>query len=437
VFDVATPADRDAGVATLTESLRGLAPAADDAVRIARLRALEELKATAAAIQAVETAAFVASQRKAQADAGVPRERIGRGVAHQVGLALRISPHRAQRYVGFAMVLTSELPHTFDALLTGQTTEWRAEIVMRESVFLSRAQRNEVDSTLGPRLERLGDRAVYAETRKLAYRLDPVGFVERSRAAANDRRVSVRPAPDAMARLTALLPVAQAVACYAALGRTADTTTAGGDERGRGQIMADTLVERVTGQAKATDVPVEINLIMTDQTLLAGDSEPAVVDGYGPVPAGIARDLITDPGDGTPLWVRQLYRSPATGELAAMQSRRRTFTAAQRNYLRVLDQTCTTPWCGAPIRQADHADPTADGGPTHTRNGRGTCAACNYAKQAPGWRTKIVDRGRGREIITVTPTGHAYLHRSPDPPGAPPTSALERRLVDLVFHRAA
>ena len=48
-----------------------------------------------------------------------------------------------------------------------------------------------------------------------------------------------------MTYVTALLPVAQGVGVYAALKRAADTTF---DDRSRGQVMADTLVERVTGR---------------------------------------------------------------------------------------------------------------------------------------------------------------------------------------------
>jgi len=427
----------DPAVAELLAALRSMTPATDDSARVARLRALEELKSAAAAAQAVETAAFVQSQRAEQRAAGIKAERVGRGIASQVGLALRVSPHRAQRYVGWSMILTSELPQTFAALAAGATTEWRAQLVARETIFLSREQRAEVDATIAPRLEGLGDWAVEAETRRLAYRLDPAGFVERARAAAKDRRVSVRPAPDAMARLTALLPAAQAVACYAALGKVADSTTAIGDERGRGQIMADTLVERVTGQSTAGDVPVEINLVMSDQTLLGGDGEPAVLAGYGPIPAGIARHLITDANPHTPMWLRRLFRCPKTGELVTMETRRRLFTPTQRHYLTILDQTCTTPWCGAPIRHLDHAAPSIDGGPTTLRNGRGTCAACNYAKQAPGWHTTIRTTAAGRQIITATPTGHTYPHRPPHPPGAPPTSPLRKPRVQLIYDHAA
>ena len=51
-----------------------------------------------------------------------------------------------------------------------------------------------------------------------------------------------------MSRLSALLPVAQGVAVYAALRKAADTTLATRDDRNRSQIMADELVTRVTGQ---------------------------------------------------------------------------------------------------------------------------------------------------------------------------------------------
>ena len=54
--------------------------------------------------------------------------------------------------------------------------------------------------------------------------------------AAADRRVWVRPALDCMAYVTALLPVAQGVAVFAALTRAADSARAGGDSRSRGQV---------------------------------------------------------------------------------------------------------------------------------------------------------------------------------------------------------
>ncbi|WP_375485243.1 DUF222 domain-containing protein [uncultured Jatrophihabitans sp.] len=399
------------------------------------MRLLEELKAAAAAAQAAVTAAFALSRRAAAA--GEPTDRQDRGIAGQVALARRVSPWQARRYVGWCAVLTRELPTTFAELRAGRVSEWRAMLVARETLFLSREDRALVDAELATRLSGWGDRRVEVEARRAAYRLDPAGFVERSRAAVNDRRVSVRPAADTMCRLTALLPVAQGVAAYAALGRHADLKAAGGDERGRGQVMADTLVERLTGQATAGAVPVEIELVMTDRALLAGDHEPAELVGHGPIPADLARELALGDTD-APRWLRRLFRHPGNGELAAMETRARTFTANQRRFVRLRDLgRCRTPWCDALIRHTDHVRGWACDGRTTIANAAGTCEACNYAKQAPGWSARA-----DGVITTTTPTGHRYASHSPDPPGTDPPGSdppqtivrTRTRVIDLVYH---
>ena len=407
-----------AAPAGLIDVLRELPQRVGDAVRIDRIRLLEELKAAAAAAQAVETAAFAASQRCAQRAAGVPETRVGRGVAAQVGLARRMSPQQAARYLGWASILVTELPNTFTALASGRVAERRAEIVARETIWLAREQRLAVDAELAPQLSSLGDRRLEAEARRIGYRLDPHGFVNRRAKAEAERRVWLRPAPEAMVYLTALLPVAQGAACHAALSRAADTSTAVGDERGRGQLMADTLVRRLTGQVIAPDVPVAINLLITDGALLHGGDEPAVVDGYGPIPAEQARDLITTPSDDTAMWLRRLYAAPESGQLTAMESRQRYFPPGHRHFIRLRDQYCRTPYCDAPIRHTDLITPAHHGGPTSVANGQGYCETCNHTKQAPGWATRAVDNDDGvHEVETTTPTGHVYRSRAPDPPG--------------------
>jgi hypothetical protein len=389
-------------LAGLIYALGDLDQDVNDAVRIDRIRLLEELKSAVAAAQVRETAAFVTSQRAEQQAARVPAERVGRGIAAQVALAMRISPWAAQRYVGWAMILPAELPHTYAALQAGRVSEHRAMTIARETIWLSREHRALVDAELSPRLETLGDRGVERETRKLAYRLDPHGYVGRVRGAESDRRVSLRPAPDAMARLTALLPAAQGVAVYAALASAADTATAAADGRGRGQLMADTLVQRVTGQAAADQVPVEVDVIIDADTLLGRSDEPAQLAGYGPLPADTARELIAQPDR---VWLRRLFRRPSSGELITMETRRRCFTGGQRRFIQLRDQTCRTPWCDAPIRHIDHVQPAGAGGPTSVDNGQGLCVACNHAKQAPGWQST---RAPNREVETETPTGHRY-----------------------------
>ena len=92
-----------------------------------------------------------------------------------------------------------------------------------------------------------------------------------------------------MTYVTALLPVAKGVGVYAALKRAADTTF---DDRSRGAVMADTLFERVTGRSAEVADSVAVNLVIADETLLGADDGPAVVEGYGPIPASVARGLV-------------------------------------------------------------------------------------------------------------------------------------------------
>ncbi len=340
--------------------LYGDLPELDGAVLIAEIRSLEDRKSALAARQARLAVAFDLLQRREQADAGMPAADLGAGVAAQIALARRESPAKGGRLLGLAKALVAEMPHTLAALETGQLNEWRATLLVRETACLSAADRAAVDAELAPdtgTFDGAGDRAITAAARAAAYRRDPRTVTERASHAAADRHVSLRPAPDTMTYLTALLPVAQGVAAYAALTRHADTQRNAGDPRGRGQLMADALTERLTG-TPAGYTGIEIQLVLTDRTLLQGDSEPARLPGYGTVPAGWARDLIKGDGDNAMnVWLRRLYTAPGTGELTAMDSRARLFPPGLRRFLQARDDTCRTPYCDAPIRHHDHIIP--------------------------------------------------------------------------------
>ena len=229
----------------------------DDGERIDQIAALERLKRAAAAAQARVTAAFAASQRAGQEAAGVRRQRLGRGVGDQVALARRESPARGGRLLGLAAALTAEMPHTLAALSRGDIGEWAATCLVRETAVLSVADRREVDARLRPMLAApgIGERALTRAARGVAQELDPAAAAARASKAAKDRRVSIRPAPDTMTWLTGHLPVAEGVAVYAALDAAAKTAAASGDDRTRGQVMADTLIERVTGRSQRRPGP--------------------------------------------------------------------------------------------------------------------------------------------------------------------------------------
>ncbi|WP_411374725.1 HNH endonuclease [Arthrobacter sp. MPF02] len=410
---------------------------------IDQLRHFEDVKALAAARQAEVTVAFDLQQRREQAAAGVPAKEQGAGVAAQVALARRESPTRGGRLLGLARALTG-MPRTSAAFRSGRLNEWRTTLIVRETVCLSVEDRAAVDEELAAdtgTFDGAGDRAIISAVKAAAYRRDPRSVAKRASHAVNERTVSMRPAPDTMARVTALLPVAEGVAVYAALSKEADTLRATGDERGKGQIMADTLVKRATGIEGGVS-SIEIQLVMTDRTLLQGDSKPARLTGYGTVPAEWARKALqsraSERAGKQPLasataleapakdsvehepavWLRRLYTAPGTGELVAMDSRARLFPPGLRRFIQVRDDVCRTPYCDAPIRHDDHIIPRHKDGPTSAGNGQGLCEACNHTKETPGWSAKPLPIPGTRHTVRLkTPTGHTYTSTAPPLPG--------------------
>ncbi|KQW52794.1 hypothetical protein ASC77_00270 [Nocardioides sp. Root1257] len=380
----------------------------DRAGQVDEIRALEELVCAAQARQLRLAAALDADSAQ------------GRGVAEEVALARRESPHRGRLHLSLARI-APELPHTMEAFRRGLVTEWRVVTIARETACVSREDRLAIDRALAQdadALSALSDRAVLGEVRTLVARLDPAAVAERRRRAETERRVTMRPAPDTMVYLTALLPVAEGVAAYAALRDRADTARAGGDPRSRGQVMADTLVTRLTGRPSSADgrpvVPVSVGLVMTDRALLAGAHDAAALLDHGPIPADLARELVLRNLDaGTRTWVRRLYAAPAAGQLVAMDSHHRRFPTRLAAFLRHRDQWCRSPWCNAPIRHADHVTAAADGGPTTATSGQGLCESCNYAKQAPGWHHEPRPGPDDHTIEITTPTGHTYQSTAP------------------------
>jgi hypothetical protein len=240
-----------------------------------------------------------------------------------------------------------------------------------------------------------------------------------------------------MTCLTALLPVAQGVAVYNTLTRHAETLRTTGDPRTRDQAMADALVERTTGTPGGI-AGIELQLIMTDRTLLQADCEPARLPSYGTVPSGWARKILTpDENPTLNIWLRRLYTHPGTGDLIGMDSRTRLFPTGLRRFIQTRDDTCRTPYCDAPIRHLDHIIPWHHGGHTTATNGAGLCEACNHTKETPGWNAQPRP-GPRHTIQLTTPTGHTYQSTPPPLPGTPLTSkATERpRTRHRLRHRA-
>ena len=442
------------------------------AVLIDLITVLEETKNAVAAAQAHAQALFVARQRLDQARAGVPQEKLGRGIAHQVALARHESPHRGRQLCELSEVLVREMPWSMSAFSQGRISEYKAGILAKETVFLSLADRARVDQSICQDSDAaglLGNRELGAAAKKAAYALDPQACVKRHEKAVGDRYVSLRPAADGMTYLTALIPLKQGVRILATLTRVSDSLRASGDERGKGQIMADALMHRLVQHAPCNEgagtlgdhggvsvedlapvaalqaadsrggIPVQplcttvdeanisLELVMTDRSLFGSANDPAILVGYDPIPAPMARSMVRGSGSGSgrsspQVWLKRLFTHPETNQLLAMDSHARLFPEGMKEFLRLQGQRCQTPYCDAPIREYDHIKAYAAGGATSLDNGQGLCTDCNQAKESPGWwSTRNVSAAAevGGPPVTeiTTPTGHRYVSTAPPLPG--------------------
>ncbi|MFG1635079.1 HNH endonuclease [Pseudonocardia alni] len=375
---------------------------------IDQIRQIESLQSSLAALQATRIRAFAqAHVENRLTDERADADGLHRSVVAQVQLACRVSTAEARTRVANARDLYAGFGRVRDLHIAGQLSAAKVSAIAVECRDLDTRRRRQVDARLALHdLPRLGIGRLRAMTRRLVAEIAPDLFRARVHTARAERRVTLRPAPDAMSYLTAYVPAEQGAACLAALQKAfvevqvdpAPLT------RTRGQVLADTLVERVTGQTTATAVNLEVQVTVPVQALLDPTSPlPAEIPGLGPVPA----DLLAT-SDGTKALRRLLTDH---GLVIGGDSRRRTSTGLLATLVRARAQNrCTEPYYDAPIRHLDHIHRTADGGRTELDNGRGVCEFHNHVREQPGWH---VARGPAG-VTTTTPTGHTYL--APDPP---------------------
>ncbi|QHC60043.1 DUF222 domain-containing protein [Rathayibacter sp. VKM Ac-2760] len=142
------------------------------------------------------------------------------------------------------------------------------------------------------------------------------------------------PEVDGMATLCVLAPATAVLGAYDRADRMARSVRDGGDdERTLSQLRADVVTDLlcdgdVAGtfpegveRPEPTFVPgvrAEVRVTMTAGAALGLDDTPADLDGYGPIPAGVAQNLafasltrvITEPDTGAVVSVGRTHRLP-------------------------------------------------------------------------------------------------------------------------------
>ena len=218
-----------------------------------------------------------------------------------------------------------------------------------------------------------------------------------------------------MASLTALLPAPDAQLIFNRL-TTATRLLPPQDPRTVDQKRADLLIDAVLSGIPLDALPTvqgrrpTINVVVSADTLLNLDDQPAHLTGYGPITADTARRLAADTS-GT--W-RRLLTDPDTGALLDISPHRYRPAQCLRDYLAARDDVCAFPTCQQPGHRCepDHTIPFNQGGRTRRDNLALTCRRHNHAKAGTGWSYQ---HNKDGSYTWTTATGHHYTSPSGRP----------------------
>lgn len=150
-----------------------------------------------------------------------------------------------------------------------------------------------------------------------------------------------------------------------------------------------------------------VQVIVAMSTLLGVDNQPGELDGYGPIPAELARRIAAD-ASGT--WRRLV--TDELGRLVDYGRRRYRPPARLRKFVLARDRECMFPTChrSACRCEIDHVQPWAAGGETNAENLLVLCCRHHHGKHEAGWTPRRLPDGgvewtssQGR-VYVVPPT---------------------------------
>ncbi|MCQ1953830.1 HNH endonuclease signature motif containing protein [Arthrobacter sp. zg-Y238] len=144
----------------------------------------------------------------------------------------------------------------------------------------------------------------------------------------------------------------------------------------------------------------EVMVIVSAESLLGLSDAPAELNGYGPISAEVARDLLANMGRWTGLL------QGGDGEILAV-GRQRRIPHALKRWLQARDGTCRFPGCSVAAEncELDHTLPWAVGGPTEHGNLAHLCKEHHRFKTVGLWKARQPEPGI---IEWTSPMGRVY-----------------------------
>ncbi len=394
------------------------------------------MEAVTAALKVRLAAGYIDAAGAVAGPATSPEDNTGQemAVVAEVACALTVSERTAGALLSEAHALTTGLPLTLSALQTGSLSWQHARVMVDETANLEPAAASALEAHFldpdapnparGCPAGELVPTRFRHKARTWRERHHPVSIEKRHARSLADRRLEYRPDRDGMAWLAAYLPADQASGIWDRATAAARALQGPGEDRNLSQLRADNAASWLLGGTTSdaaehkTDTPsqrAQVLVTVPVFALLGLTDEPAMLDGYGPIPPSMARQLVADgaesfhrvlidPRDGAPLEIgRTSYR----------------VTKAQRQWLRLRDGKCPFPGCSnhSLDNEADHLLAWAHNGPTGITNLGQPCPKHHRLRHTTAW--KPTPASKDEPPGWTSPTGRHYASEHPD--WEPPT----------------
>ncbi|ROQ65059.1 uncharacterized protein DUF222 [Rathayibacter sp. PhB152] len=399
------------------------AAAAERAASPTRLRAAERMhRGCRVALTVPESFARGATRSET-------RDLVERSIRAELAVTLGVSERDVCRRLETAQMLVEHLPLTRALLRDGRILWEVGEAICKTASGLPENSRAALD-------ELAADAALTMTTTQLRRalprwreELHEQPLAERHARAREDRAVWVTPDVDGMATLCVHAPAPAVTGAYDRLRRIARTLRDDGDPRTLQQLSADAAVDLLCDGDIAGTTPneehrpdptfipgirAEVRLTLAASTAVGLDDAPADLDGYGPVPAEIARELIRTAASFT-----RVLTDPETGAVVSVGRTHRVPPPQMRLHLQLRDQTCRFAGCTRPAAtsEADHTLEWRNGGETSLENLVSLCTSHHHIRHGDQWTYVRHDDGT---IVWTSPTGRRISNRPPPLPGRPP-----------------
>jgi len=345
-----------------------------------------------------------------------------RSLCSQVGLALGVHERTAGRLILCAEVLCNEFTTTLTSLEEGRIKLRHAQTLVETAATLPDEQRAEFEALALKKALLLSPTQFDKAARKIAMKLHPETLEERHATAFEDRTAFLQPADDAMASYTIENSAVNIYGIQDRIEKIAKALRAEpGETRTLAQLRSDVGVRLLLEADLYPDCPDDspstepaagtspkkpglgrysaftpsVHITVPVLAMLGQTTEPASLDGYGPIPMSQAIELAAV----APSFTRILTH-PETGAVLSVGRDSYRVPKDLARWIRTRDGVCRYPMCDRPAKNGDidHTIPwtpakwRSKGGETSADNLECLCEGHHVGKHAlmiNGWGVPV------------------------------------------------